>query len=173
MEVGAPRRREALPFVGVDAGAVAVAPLAGAGFPSDEEVQAQGYQDAKDWYGRAVAPSLFGTPALDVELKTFKDGAALGEVEEERLSRIEDYAHVAGGLAFPVPGSPPGPVGFRLLLFSRCRTKYETEVRKMLRSSSRACRRSKEVVAPGVSRTRGAYGVAGDVGRRQLSSSTS
>ena len=94
-----------MPFVGVDAGAVAVAPMEGVGFPSDEEAQAQGYQDAKDCYGRAVAPSLFGTPALDVELKTLKDGATLYEVEEERLSRIEDYAHAAGSSA-SVPGSP-------------------------------------------------------------------
>ena len=83
MEVGAPRRRAALPFVGVDAGAVDVTPMEGAGFPSDEEVHAQGYQDVKGWYGRAVAPSLLGTPALDVELKTLKDGATLDGEEEE------------------------------------------------------------------------------------------
>ena len=48
MEVGAPRRREALPCVGVDAGARAEAPLEGSGFPTDEEARAQGYRDAKD-----------------------------------------------------------------------------------------------------------------------------
>ena len=89
-----------MPFVGVDAGAVVVTPMEGAGFPSDEEVQAQGYQ-----YGRAVAPSLLGTPALDVELKTLKDGATLDEVEEKRLSRIEDHAHAASSLA-SVSGFP-------------------------------------------------------------------
>ena len=99
-----------MPFVGVDAGAVVVTPLEGVGFPSDEEAQAQGYQDAKDWYGRAVAPSLFGTPALDVALKTLKDGATLDEVEEERLSRIEDHAHAASSSA-SVPGSPPDSAG--------------------------------------------------------------
>ena len=116
MEVGAPRRRAALPFVGVDAGAVVVTPLEGVAFPSDEEAQAQGYQDTKDWYGRAVAPSLLGTPALDVELKTLKDGATLDE-EEERVSRMEDHAHAASSLA-SVPGFPPDSVGLRPFLLA-------------------------------------------------------
>ena len=48
MEVGAPRRRTALPFVGVDAGTTVITPMEGVGFLSDEEAEASGYRDAKD-----------------------------------------------------------------------------------------------------------------------------
>ena len=48
------------------------------------KARAQGYQDVKDWYSPAVAPSLRG-PALDVESKTLAANAAPdpGEPEEE------------------------------------------------------------------------------------------
>ena len=128
MEVGAPRRREALPFVGVDAGAVVEAPLEGPGFPTDSEARAQGYQDVEDWYSRAVAPSLRGTPALAVEVRTLEVGAARSPGEEadeieyepggravDAVATIHQSAQGTSEPAVCVSGSPPGPVGFRPL----------------------------------------------------------
>ena len=84
MEVGAPRRREVqkLVFVGLDAGSKAEVPLEGGHYPTDEEAKRQGYVDAKDWYQKAVAPSLQGLPALDVEVSiaTQRSGGARGRV---------------------------------------------------------------------------------------------
>ena len=131
MEVGAPRRHV---FVGVDAGARAEAPLEGSGFPTDEEARAQGYRDAKDWYSRALAPSLRGTPALEVEAKMLEANATRGFPEETAETEYEsaggeaDSVQVIGqheqesrepGAYDPtvrVPGSPPGPVEIRPFL---------------------------------------------------------
>ena len=103
MEVGAPCRRNLKPlaFVGVDAGQRAEAPLEGSSFPTNEEARQQGYKDAADWYCRAMAPSLKGTPALGVEVAQAACNAAAQPEEPEAefehdLPEVDDVCCIQG-----------------------------------------------------------------------------
>ena len=89
LEVGVPRRRESLPFVGLETGDAAARPLEGVSLPTDEEVRAEGYADMKDCYARTIAPSLRGSPALSTELQILRDAEIKYDEEDVLLAMRE------------------------------------------------------------------------------------